>query len=57
VLSGVPKKEIFSFHLISDIHFGLSNAAENFSAALDNMKEINPQAAALVITGDLTEKR
>ncbi|MFJ7934526.1 FIMAH domain-containing protein [Sporosarcina sp. NPDC096371] len=48
-------KEKFSFHLVSDTHVGSGSAAANFSAALTDMKNINPNAAALVTAGDNTQ--
>lgn len=48
-------KEKMSFHLVSDMHIGSGAAGANFSKALTDMKNINPNASALVTVGDNTQ--
>lgn len=50
-------KENMSFHLISDVHVRNEDGTEalNFIKGLQDMKEINPDASALVSAGDNTE--
>ena len=45
------------FHLISDMHVTSKTGteAENFAAGLEDMKNINPQASALISVGDNTQ--
>ena len=53
-LTGDP---LVSFHLISDIHTNGKDSenGRNFKTGLINMKEMNPQADALISCGDNTE--
>ena len=47
-----------SFHLVSDIHVGNNvndGNAKNFASALQDMKQINPEAQAFLTAGDNTE--
>lgn len=55
-MEGAPAK--MSFHLISDTHITSDpngEAAASFKAVLQDMKEVNPNASALLTAGDNTQ--